>query len=183
MEVIGEASSGLEAVEMARALQPDVIVMDMVMPHMTGIEATVQIKKSNPDARILILTSFSEQDSLAKAIKAGAMGYLLKESQPDDLLHAIRSVYRGQLTIPQNLALKLVSVSQQPDTPGTELSEREQEVLASVAQGLSNKEIAEKLTISTNTVRSHISSILTKLNLSNRTQLALYAMEERSDRE
>lgn len=178
-EVIGEAADGAQAVAKAQALQPDVILMDMVMPEMTGAEATAQIKRENPDARILILTSFSGQDSLADAVRAGASGYLMKESEPDDLFHAIRSVYRGQMAIPQSLAAKLVSASQRPATPDRALTEREGDVLEAVAQGLSNQEIARQLHISPATVRTHVSSLLRKLDLSNRTQLALYAMEQK----
>ena len=179
VEVIGEAENGRQAIDLARELQPDVILMDVVMPDMTGIEATAEIKTENPDARILILTSFSTDDKLVSAIKAGALGYLLKDAQPDDLFHAIRSVYRGQLTLPPEMALDLLQASKQPDELEASLTERENEVLLAVAEGLSNQEIAQKLNIGTNTVRTHISSLLRKLELTNRTQLAIFVTEQR----
>lgn len=180
IEVIGEAENGRQAIDLACELRPDVILMDVVMPDMTGIEATTEIKAENPDARILILTSFSTEDKLVSAIKAGALGYLLKDAQPDDLFHAIRSVYRGQLTLPLDVALDILQASaKQPDELEASLTERENEVLLAVAEGLSNREIAQKLNIGTNTVRTHISSLLRKLELTNRTQLAIFVTEQR----
>lgn len=179
VEVIGEAENGRQAIALARELQPDVILMDVIMPDMTGIEATAEIKAENPNARILILTSFSTEDKLVSAIKAGALGYLLKDAQPDDLFHAIRSVYRGQLTLPPDMALDLLQAAKQPDELEASLTERENEVLLAVAEGLSNQEIAQKLNIGTNTVRTHISSLLRKLELTNRTQLAIFVTEQR----
>ncbi len=179
VEVIGEAENGRQAVDLARVLQPDVILIDVLMPELTGIEATIQIKKENPDARILFLTNSSSEDNLVNAIKAGALGYLLKDAQPDDLFHAIHSVYRGQLTLPPDMALDLVQASRRPAELETSLTERENEVLLAVAEGLSNQDIAQKLDIGTNTVRTHISSLLRKLELSNRTQLAIFVTEQR----
>jgi len=176
MEVVGEAATGREAVELARTLQPDVILMDMIMPELDGPAAITVIKHENPDARILVLTSFGESKQISAAIQAGALGYLLKDSSPDDLLHAIRSVHRGNLVLPQDLALKLM----QPQPAATaldQLTERETDVLRLLAQGQSNQEIAVNLSISTTTVRSHVSTILMKLGVSNRTQAALLARE------
>lgn len=178
VEVVGEAENGREALDLARALQPDVVLMDMLMPELNGAEATRLIVEQVPGARVLILTSFSAIDNLAETLSAGALGYLLKESQPDDLLQAIRSVYRGQLTIPQNLAHQLMSEADQPEPQNAMLTAREQEVLEAVALGWSNREIAEHFGIGVNTVRTHVSSILRKLNLSNRTQLALYVRDQ-----
>jgi len=178
MEVVGEAANGREAVDLARTLQPDVILMDMIMPEMTGPEAISLIKQENPNARILVLTSFSESKQVSAAIQAGALGYLLKDSSPDDLLHAIRSVYRGNLVLPQDLALALM----QPRPAAAaldQLTERETDVLRLLAQGQSNQEIARNLSISATTVRSHVSSILMKLNVTNRTQAALAAQEQK----
>ncbi len=174
MEVIGEAINGKQAVEMALRLRPDVIMMDLIMPELNGSEATAQILAQDPDAHVLILTSFGEQEKIIEALDAGALGCLLKDSQPDDLLHAIRSVHRGQMSIPKTLVEKLINKT--PQASGTEspLTDREQEIATLVAQGLSNKEIAAKLHVSANTVRSHISNILRKLKLSNRTQIAIY---------
>ena len=176
MEVIGEAATGREAVDLARTLQPDVILMDMIMPEMNGPEAITLIKQENPAARILVLTSFGESKQISAAIQAGALGYLLKDSSPDDLLHAIRSVHRGNLVLPQDLALALMQP--QPPAPALDqLTERETDVLKLLAQGQSNQEIARNLSISATTVRSHVSMILMKLDVSNRTQAVLVAQE------
>ena len=176
MEVVGEAATGREAVELARTLQPDVILMDMIMPELDGPAAITLIKHENPEARILVLTSFGESKQISAAIQAGALGYLLKDSSPDDLLHAIRSVHRGNLVLPQDLALKLMQP--QPAVAALDqLTERETDVLRLLAQGQSNQEIAVNLSISTTTVRSHVSNILLKLGVSNRTQAALIAKE------
>jgi NarL family two-component system response regulator LiaR len=176
MEVVGEAATGREAVDLARSLQPDVILMDMMMPEMDGPEAISLIKQENPKARILVLTSFGESKQITAAVQAGALGYLLKDSSPDDLLHAIRGVHRGNLVLPQDLARKLMQP--QPDaTALDQLTERETDVLRLLAQGQSNQEIARNLHITMTTVRSHVSNILMKLGVSNRTQAALVARE------
>ncbi len=176
MEVVGEAATGREAVDQARYLQPDVILMDMMMPEMDGPEAIALIKQENPAARILVLTSFGESKQISAAIQAGALGYLLKNSSPDDLLHAIHSVYRGNLVLPQDLALKLMQ-PQPVSVALDQLTERETDVLRLLAKGQSNQEIAAALNIGMTTVRSHVSNILMKLNVSNRTQAALVAQE------
>lgn len=178
MEVVGEAATGREAVELARTLQPDVILMDMLMPEMDGTEAIAHIIKENPQARILVLTSFGESDKVSAAIQAGALGYLLKDSSPDDLFYAIRSVYQGKMALPQELFLTLMQ-PQQPTVPTTldQLTEREIDVLKFLAQGQPNREIADALSISVTTVRTHVSSLLSKLGYANRTQLALFAVE------
>jgi len=176
MQVVGEVATGREAVEQARMLQPDVILMDMLMPELDGPGAITLIKQENPNARILVLTSFGESNQVSVAIRAGALGYLLKDSTPDDLFHAIRSVYRGNLVLPQALAAELMQPKPAEATPG-QLTERETDVLRMLAQGQSNKEIARNLNISTTTVRSHVSNILMKLNVSNRTQAVLVAQD------
>lgn len=181
MEIVGESVDGVEAVRQARALQPDVVLMDLVMPRQDGLTAIAEIKKENPDIRILVLTSFAEEDKVFPAIKAGALGYLLKDSSPQQLLEAIRAVYRGEPSLHPNIALKLVRELSQPSNlpPTTKpLTEREVAVLKLLAQGLTNQEIAAKLVISEWTVRTHIRNILGKLHLANRTQAALYALRE-----
>ena len=181
MELVGEATDGVEAVTQARLLQPDVILMDMAMPRKDGLTAIREIKQELPDARILVVTSFAEDDKVFPAIKSGALGYLLKDSAPHDLLNAIRSVYRGEVSLHPTIARKLIRELNQPtDLPPTSdpLTEREVDVLRLVAQGLSNDEIAGRLTLSERTVRTHVSNILDKLHLANRTQAALYALRE-----
>ena len=177
MKVVGEAENGRQAVEMAQQLKPDLILMDMIMPELNGAEATALIREIDPGARILFLTSFGNEDILEDALQAGAQGFLLKDSPPDDLLQAIRTVYQGQLILPPQLALKLIN---KPDPEGelkADLTDREREVMSAVKRGMSNKEIAEQLNISINTVRSHIRNLLRKLDLTNRTQLAIYAKD------
>jgi NarL family two-component system response regulator LiaR len=181
MEVIGEATDGVEAVQMARALRPDVILLDMVMPRKDGLEVISEIKREDPAAHILVLTSFSDDDKVFPAIKAGALGYLLKNASPQALLQAIRDVHRGEPSMSSAIASKLVlELQQSSDLPPTEepLTEREMDVLRLVAHGLTNQEIADKLVLGEGTVRTHVSSILKKLHLANRTQAALYALRE-----
>jgi NarL family two-component system response regulator LiaR len=182
MEVIGQAADGVEAVQMTRALQPDVILLDLVMPRKNGIEAITEIKEENSQARILVLTSFAEDDKVFPAIKGGAQGYLLKDSSPQELLQAIRDTYRGEISLHPTIARKLIREINRPtELPPAEeaLTEREMEVLQLVAQGLSNQSIADKLVISERTVRTHVGHILNKLHLANRTQAALYALREK----
>jgi len=181
MQILGEAKNGDEAVEMAHSLQPDVILMDLQMPKKDGIEAIKEIKAENPAAHILVLTSFSEDEKVYTAIKAGAVGYLLKDSTPEEILTAIREVHQGEMSMKPSIADKLMRELQRPsELPPTEepLTEREEEVLKLVAQGLPNVEIAEKLVVSERTVRTHVTNILGKLHLANRTQAALYALRE-----
>jgi NarL family two-component system response regulator LiaR len=181
IEVVGEAENGQEAVEETERLQPDVILMDLVMPEMDGIEAIRRITARQPKARILVLTSFAADDKVFPAIKAGALGYLLKDSGPEELASAIRQVSRGESSLHPTIARKLLQeLSQPPKYPPTPepLTEREVEVLRLVARGRSNQEIAEELVISEATARTHVSNILRKLHLASRTQAALYALRE-----
>ncbi len=181
IEVVGEASDGQEAVAAAEALQPDVILMDLLMPKLDGIGATQQITARHPGIHILVLTSFAADDKIFPAIKAGALGYLLKDTGPTELLQAIRQVARGEPSLEPTIARKvLFELHHPPKAPPTTdpLTEREGEVLKWVAQGLSNREIAERLVITERTVCTHVSNILTKLHLASRTQAALYALKE-----
>jgi len=181
MLVVGEASDGLEAIDQAEALHPDVILMDLVMPKLDGIEAIRRIKVKLPDVQILALTSFAADDKVFPAIKAGALGYLLKDSDPEDLITAIKNVQRGQPFLHPSIARKVLEElshpTGNPPTPDP-LTEREVEVLQLVGQGISNQEIAERLVISEATVRTHIGNILLKLHLANRVQAALYALRK-----
>jgi len=181
MQVVAEAIDGEEGVTQAKALKPDVVLMDLVMPKLDGIEATRQITAQVPGVRILVLTSFATDDKVFPAIKAGALGYLLKDSGPDELIQAVRQVYRGEPTLAPPIARKvLAELAQLPKMPLTSepLTEREMVILRLVAQGMSNGEIAEQLTIAEMTVRTHVSHILGKLHLASRTQAALYALKE-----
>ncbi len=181
IEIVGEAVNGEEAVEMENRLKPDVTLMDLVMPKKNGIEAIREIKKNNPHARILVITSFAEDNMVIPAIKAGAQGYLLKDSSPQQLLQAINDVNVGSLSFSQGIAKQLMRELNRPieTLPKKEkLTEREVEILKQSACGLTNQEIAANLTISEWTVRTHISNILSKLELSNRTQAVLYALRE-----
>lgn len=179
MEVVGEAGDGEEAVRRALLLDPDVILLDLVMPAKGGIEAIHEIKAERPQAHILVITSFSDDERVYQAVKAGALGYLLKDSSPQELVQAIHDVCEGKMSLHPDVALKLIHEMNRPsDLPPTEepLTERELEVLKLVAKGWSNAEIAEELVISERTVGAHVSNILGKLHLANRTQAALYAL-------
>ena len=180
-EVVGEAGNGQEAVLRAEESSPDVILMDLLMPGMDGIEATRQIASRQPGARILVLTSFAADNKVFPAIKAGALGYLLKDSSPDELVRAIRQVHRGEPSLHPTIARKLLQEIARPvdlqPAPET-LTAREMEVLGLIAQGLSNQEIADRISVSEPTVRAHVSRILGKLHLASRTQAALYAVRE-----
>jgi NarL family two-component system response regulator LiaR len=181
IQVLGEARDGTEAITLAQSLRPHVILMDLVMPEVDGITAIREITAHQPDTCILVLTSFATDDKLFPAIKAGARGYLLKDSGPAELVQAIYQVHRGESSLHPQVARKLLQEISQPanNSPTVDpLTEREVEVLKLVAQGLSNQEIAAELTISDATVRTHVSNILGKLHLASRTQAALYALRE-----
>lgn len=181
MELVGEAADGVEVVQKAQTLRPDVVLLDLMMPRQDGLVAISKIKESNPEIRILVITSFADDDKVFPAIKAGALGYLLKDSSPQQLLQAIYDVYQGQASLHPVIARKLIGeLNQPPDLPPTTepLTDREIDVLKLIAQGLSNMDIATELSISERTVRTHITHILDKLHLANRTQAALYAVRE-----
>ncbi|MBN1146610.1 MAG: response regulator transcription factor [Anaerolineales bacterium] len=179
--VVGEASDGQAALEMVPLLQPDVVLMDLVMPRLDGIAATRQIKALGVPVKVIALTSFTEDDKVFPAIQAGASSYLLKDVSADALVEAVRAAYRGEARLHPDITRKLMEqVAHQSSHPGEapveEITDREREVIRLVAQGRSNHEIAEELVISEKTVKTHISNILGKLNLSDRTQLAIYAI-------
>jgi len=175
LEIIGEASNGKEALENARLLKPDVILMDLLMPVMNGIEATAAIKRELPDTEVIALTSVLEDASVIGAIRAGALGYLLKDTKAEELIQAIKAASEGQVQLSPQAAARLMREVRAPESPEA-LTERETEVLRLLAQGHSNKEVAHLLTIGEKTVKTHVSSILAKLNVSSRTQAALYAV-------
>jgi NarL family two-component system response regulator LiaR len=181
IDVVGEATNGREAIAEVQRLLPDVILMDLVMPEVDGIEAIHRIKDVQPEARILVLTTFAGEDMVFPAIKAGAQGYHLKDSSPEQLVRAIRQVCSGESSLHPVIARKVLEeLSHPPQQPPTTdpLTPREMQVLRLVAQGLDNAEIAERLVISEGTARTHVSNILGKLHLANRIKAALYALRE-----
>ena len=179
--IVGEAENGFDALEKVNQFTPDIVLMDLVMPEMDGIEATQKIIAAYPGIKVIVLTSFTEDDKVFSAIKAGAVGYLLKDVSPPDLAKAIQAVHSGETHLHSDITKKLmnqfVNPKSEAETTLEDLTPREMEVLQLVAQGLSNKELAKELTISEKTVKTHLSSIYGKLNLSDRTQAAIYALK------
>ena len=181
IEVVGEASNGRQAIEQADLLRPDLILMDLVMPQMGGIDSMQAIALAQPEPRFLVMTSYSGDDLVFPAIKAGALGFLLKDSRSEELVEAVRQVYRGEPSLHPSVARKLlheVSQSKPPKPTPDPLTARELVVLGLLARGLDNRQIAEQLVIAKATVRSHVSHILDKLHLANRVQATLYALRE-----
>jgi NarL family two-component system response regulator LiaR len=182
IQVVGEAADGLKAVELAAQLRPDVILMDLVMPGLDGITATARIKSLDTGVRVIALTSFAEDDKVFPAIQAGASSYLLKDVSPDALVESIRAVQRGEARLHPDIMRKVMEkVARQPgindSVDGAQLTQRETQVIRLVAEGQSNREIAQALVISEKTAKAHISNILGKLGLVDRTQLAIYALK------
>ena len=182
VEVVGEAGNGEEAVALAEDLDPDIILMDMVMPIMDGIQAIREIRSRKLKSKVIVLTSFATDDKVFPAIKAGAIGYLLKDAAPEELLSAVRRVYLGEPSLAPNIAQKLLAelaAPEEPEKPTPDpLTPRELDTLRLVAQGKSNKIIAEEMFVSEATVRTHMTNILAKLHLANRVQATLYALRE-----
>ncbi|HLA08536.1 MAG TPA: response regulator transcription factor [Anaerolineales bacterium] len=185
IEVTGEAANGIEAVKLAKKTQPDIVLLDLVMPEMDGLQATPKIIEASPHSRVIILTSFGEEDKVLPAIRAGAQGYLLKDIPPNELVQAVRKAYLGKVQLHPEVAEKLMSVvaakeepraSRVATQPDDGLTDREREVLNLIADGMNNREIAEKLFISEKTVKTHVSNLLSKLHLDDRTQAAIYAL-------
>jgi NarL family two-component system response regulator LiaR len=182
LQVVGEAGSGEEALRLAEDLVPDVVLMDLLMPGMDGVEATRHICRSSPHTQVVVLTSYHEDEHVFPAIKAGARSYLLKDVGPEELAEAVRAAARGEATLHPRVAARLVQElhagRERAPNVFTELSAREQEVLRLVAEGLPNSEIAARLVLSEKTVKSHVSNILAKLHLADRTQAAVFAWRE-----
>jgi len=178
IEILGEASNGQEAVSMVKQLQPDVVIMDLLMPVMDGVTATQIIRRDHPDTEVLALTSVLEDAQIVNAIRAGAIGYLLKDTQADELCRAIRAAAAGQVQLSPKVAERLMREIKTPKDPVEEaqLTEREIDVLRLLAGGKANKEIAQELHISETTVKTHVSNVLMKLGVPSRTQAALYAV-------
>jgi NarL family two-component system response regulator LiaR len=182
IELVGEASNGAEGVEKALKLRPQVVLMDLVMPEMDGIEATRLIKQQAPEVNILVLTSFSTNDKVLPSLNAGAIGYLLKDSSSTDLVRAIQQVSQGEAWLHPSVTrqvLRQISGVDEPEGPTEKLTDRELEVLRLMARGYSNQEIARMLVLSAATIHSHVSRILAKLNVSSRTQAVIYALRAR----
>lgn len=184
IEVAGEAGNGVEAVKLAKQTQPDIVLLDLVMPEMDGIQAASKIMEASPNSRIIILTSFGEEEKVLPAIRAGAQGYLLKDIPPNELVQAVREAHLGRVQLHPDAAKKLMnavaagesSATRRAADSETGLTEREREVLQLIADGMNNRDIAAKLVISEKTVKTHVSSILSKLHLDDRTQAAIYAL-------
>jgi len=180
-EVVGEASDGYDAVEIARRTKPDVVLLDMAMPRQDGLTTIPILKELLPDVHILVLTSFAESDTVYKAIKSGALGYMLKDARREQLIQAIHDVAKGQASISPSIALKVIQEVNHPTEvmyTSSPLTPRELETLRLIARGLTNQEIAETISVAERTVAKYVSSILEKLQLANRTQAALYAIRE-----
>jgi NarL family two-component system response regulator LiaR len=179
LDFVGEAASGEEAIRLCRKLCPDVVLMDLVMPGMDGAEATQAIREECPDIQVIALTSFKEDDLVQRTLKAGAIGYLLKNVSANELVSAIRAAHAGKPTLAPEAAHVLIQASQGPPSIGSDLTAREHEILALMVSGLSNPEIAEQLVVSRSTVKFHVSSILSKLGVSSRTQAVTLALQNK----
>lgn len=179
--VVGEAANGSEAMAVVKDNLPDIVLMDLVMPVMDGVDATRAITALSPSTRVIVLTSFSEDEKVFASIKAGAQGYLMKDVLPSDLVAAIRTVNRGEAQLDPEIARKVMQefANPQPVAPKHDLTDRELEVLRLIAQGKSNKDISEDLVLSEKTVKTHVSNILQKLHLSDRTQAAVFALRQK----
>lgn len=180
--VVAEADSGEASIQLVQDHAPDVVLMDLVMPGIDGVETTRQVKKVSPRTQIIVLTSYHQDEYIFPAIRAGALSYLLKDAQPEELANAVRKAAKGEAVLHPRVAARVVQelhgVRQDSPNPFTELSDRELEVLRLIADGLNNADIAEQLVISEKTVKSHVSNILSKLHLGDRTQAAVYAWRE-----
>jgi two-component system, NarL family, response regulator LiaR len=179
LDFVGEASSGEEAIRLCKDLRPDVVLMDLVMPGVDGAAATQAIRENCPDTQVIALTSFKEKELVQGALKAGAIGYLLKNVSADELVSAIRAAHAGRPTLAPEATRVLIQASQNPLSIGSDLTEREREILALMVEGLSNPKIAERLVVSRSTVKFHVSSVLSKLGVSSRTQAVTLAIQNK----
>jgi NarL family two-component system response regulator LiaR len=182
IEIVGEAASGEEGVQISGQLLPDVVLMDLVMPGIDGVETTRRVKQVSPSSKVIVLTSFADDNKVFPAIKAGAISYLLKDISPEDLAHAIRAAQRNEAVLHPEVAAKLMQEFSAPksnEAPVEQLTAREMDVLRLIAKGKSNKEIADTLIVSEKTIKTHVSNILSKLHLADRTQVAIYALRQR----
>jgi NarL family two-component system response regulator LiaR len=179
IDVVGEADDGAAAVTAAERLMPDVVLMDVVMPGMDGVEALRRIGERHPQTRVVMLTSYADERQAMEAVDAGASGFLLKDASPRDVAAAIRAAHRGEAVLHPSLAAKLLAERRRPPAAHADLTARELEVLRLIARGLQNKQIAAQLHLSEKTVKTHVSAVLRKLDVSDRTQAAMYAVKER----
>ncbi len=175
-EIVGEATNGKEAIQLVEDLQPDIVLMDLLMPTMSGLEAIPIIREQFPDVEIIALTSVLDNGSVVKAVRAGAIGYLLKDTQSDELIRSIKAAANGQVQLSPQAAAMLMQEVRAPEGPEM-LTERELDVLRLIAVGKSNREIADELVLGEKTIKTHVSNILSKLNMNSRTQAALYAVK------
>jgi NarL family two-component system response regulator LiaR len=178
LAVVGEASDGARAAELAHELEPDVVLMDLVMPGVDGVAATRRIRELSPATKVIVLTSFDGDENVFPAIRAGAAGYLLKDVRPQELADAVRRVHAGEALLASSVAARLMQEVAETPAPTAALTQRELEVLREIARGLANKAIARELGVSEKTIKTHVSNILAKLHLTHRTQAALYAVRE-----
>lgn len=179
LQLAGEAENGAAAIQLCGEILPDVVLMDMVMPDMDGVAVTRAICQKYPQVQVIALTSFKEGDLVKKALEAGAIAYLLKDVSADDLVRAIRAAHAGRATLSPEAAQALVERTNQPPTPGLDLTERERDVLALMVEGLNNTQIAGRLTVSPSTIKSHVSNILSKLGVASRTEAVTLALRNR----
>ncbi len=179
LELVGEAARGAAAIQLCAHLQPDVVLMDMMMPDMDGAATTRAIRQQWPHVQVIVLTSFTDEDLVQRALEAGAIGYLFKDVSAYELAQAIRAAHAGQGTLSPAALQILIQTANQASVPGDDLTVREREVLACMATGLNNTEIAEKLTVSPSTIKSHVSNILSKLAVASRTEAVVMALRQR----